>query len=100
MATCKVSPVEPSVAAPMAASSLHTVDPSSVSEHPPNATEALHRVRDLVVRDPAFEAAFRGSDTTQEAAALAHGHGIDVSAEALWRHRGMLAHGGLPTWRG
>jgi xanthine/CO dehydrogenase XdhC/CoxF family maturation factor len=100
MATCKISPVELSVADPMAASSLHRVDPSSGSDHPPNATEALHRVRDLVVSDPDFEAAFRASDTTQAAAALAHGHGIDVSAEALWRHRGMLARGGLPTWRG
>jgi hypothetical protein len=67
---------------------------------PANATEALHRVKDLALRDPDFAAAFRTSDTPQAAADLAHRHGIEVSAEALWRHRGTLAHGGLPTWRG
>lgn len=27
-------------------------------------------------------------------------HGITVTPEALWRHRGTLLRGGLPTWRG
>ncbi len=65
-----------------------------------NATEALHLVRDLARSDPAFAAAFRASDTPQEASELAHRFGIDVSPAALWRKRGTLTHGGLPTWRG
>ncbi|WP_216904712.1 hypothetical protein [Synechococcus sp. CCY 9618] len=70
------------------------------AHHHPNATEALHLVRDLAESDPVFAEAFRASDTPQEAATLAHRYGIDVSPAALWRNRGTLAHGGLPTWRG
>ena len=65
-----------------------------------NATEALHRVKELARRDPQFAAALRTSDSPQNAADLAQRHGINVSAAALWRQRGTLAHGGLPTWRG
>ncbi|KEF41994.1 MAG: hypothetical protein ER33_08335 [Cyanobium sp. CACIAM 14] len=65
-----------------------------------NLSEALHRVRDLARSDQAFAKAFRMSDTPQRAAALARRYGIEVSPEALWRNRGTLAHGGLPTWRG
>jgi hypothetical protein len=65
-----------------------------------NATEALHRVKELARRDPDFAAALRTSDSPQAAADLAQHHGIEVSAAALWRHRGTLVHGGLPTWRG
>lgn len=67
---------------------------------PANATEALHRVKELARCDPQFAADLRASDSPQKAADLAQRHGIDVSAAALWRHRGTLAHGGLPTWRG
>jgi predicted NAD-dependent protein-ADP-ribosyltransferase YbiA (DUF1768 family) len=66
----------------------------------PSATEALHRVRHLAESDPVFAEAFRTSASPQEAAKLARRFGIDVSPEALWRNRGTLAHGGLPTWRG
>jgi hypothetical protein len=93
MSTCEMSTTGRSVANATAPATPHP------SDHP-HATDALHRVRDLALSDPAFEAAFRASATPQEASALAHGYGIDVSAEALWRNRGMLAHGGLPTWRG
>ncbi|AFY30459.1 hypothetical protein [Cyanobium gracile] len=86
MATCQMPRTE---ASPEAPSGAH-----------PNATEALHRVKELALRDPDFAAAFRTSDSPQTAADLAHRHGIEVSAAALWRHRGTLAHGGLPTWRG
>jgi hypothetical protein len=65
-----------------------------------NATEALHRVKERALSDPEFAAALRASDSPQAAADLAHRHGIEVSAGALWRHRGTLARGGLPTWRG
>ncbi len=66
----------------------------------PNASEALHRVRNLAKTDPVFAKAFGASDTPQEAAELAHRYGIEISPAALWRNRGTLAHGGHPTWRG
>ena len=66
----------------------------------PNATEALHRVVDLARSDPAFAAAFRASESPQKASELAHRYGIEVSPAALWRKRGTLTDGGLPTWRG
>jgi hypothetical protein len=31
---------------------------------------------------------------------VARRRGIRVSPEALWRHRGALLAGGVPTWRG
>ncbi len=65
-----------------------------------NATEALHLVKELARRDPQFAAALSASDSPQNAADLAQCHGIDVTAAALWRQRGTLAHGGVPTWRG
>jgi hypothetical protein len=65
-----------------------------------DATEALHRVKELALRDPEFAAALRASDSPQMAADLAQRHGIAITAAALWRHRGTLTHGGLPTWRG
>jgi len=75
--------------------------PLTDAAHPhANATEALHGVKELARRDPEFAAALRASDSPQNAADLAQRHGINVSAAALWRQRGTLAHGGLPTWRG
>jgi hypothetical protein len=38
--------------------------------------------------------------TTEQAAHLAWEHGIAVTPEALWRNRGTLESGGMPTWRG
>ncbi|MDM7953828.1 MAG: hypothetical protein QUV07_11535 [Cyanobium sp. CZS 25K] len=66
----------------------------------PNATQALHGVKELALTDPEFAKAFRTSPTPQAAADLAHRYGIEVSPASLWRQRGTLAHGGLPTWRG
>ncbi len=65
-----------------------------------NATEALHRIKELALHDPSFAAALRASDSPQIAADQAHRRGIDISAAALWRNRGTLAPGGMPTWRG
>jgi hypothetical protein len=91
MATCQPSRNETSrsVAAAPAHANAHA-----------NATEALHRVKERALRDRDFAAALRTSDSPQAAADLAQRHGIEVSAAALWRHRGTLVHGGLPTWRG
>ena len=39
-------------------------------------------------------------ELTQEAVELAATNQISVTPEALWRHRGTLMAGGMPTWRG
>jgi hypothetical protein len=72
--------------------------PASAVEHPSAA--ALHQLKELLQSDPAFAQALRATASTEAAAQLAAEHGVQVSPEALWRHRGTLASGGLPTWRG
>jgi hypothetical protein len=64
------------------------------------STVALHDLKELVRRDPAFTAALLATRSTQEAAELAAANHISVTPEALWRHRGTLMAGGMPTWRG
>ena len=68
------------------------------ADHPSAA--ALHHLKVLLESDSAFAQALRATSTTEEAAAIAAEHGISVQPEALWRHRGTLIRGGLPTWRG
>lgn len=72
--------------------------PASGVEHP--AAAALHQLKELLQSDPAFAQALRATASTEAAAQLASEHGVQVSPEALWRHRGTLVSGGLPTWRG
>ena len=72
--------------------------PASEVEHPSAA--ALHQLKELLQSDPAFAQALRATESTEAAARLAAEHGIAVSPEALWRHRGTLVSGGMPTWRG
>ena len=72
--------------------------PTSEVEHPSAA--ALHQLKELLQRDHAFAQALRATESTEAAARLAAEHGIAVSPEALWRHRGTLVSGGMPTWRG
>jgi hypothetical protein len=52
---------------------------------------------DSALREPVQPAA---TASTEAAAQLVAEHGVQVSPEPLWRHRGTLASGGLPTWRG
>lgn len=72
--------------------------PTPEVEHPSSA--ALHQLKVLLQSDPAFAQALRAAESTEAAARLAAEHGVQVSPEALWRHRGTLVSGGLPTWRG
>lgn len=72
--------------------------PASEVEHPSAA--ALHQLKELLQSDPALAEARRGCASTEAAAQLAAEHGVQISPEALWRHRGTLVSGGLPTWRG
>ena len=60
----------------------------------------MHQLKELLLSDPTFAQALRATASTEAAAKLAAEHGVQVSPEALWRHRGTLASGGLPTWRG
>lgn len=64
------------------------------------SAEALHHLKDLLQHDPAFAKALSATDSTEAAAHLAADHGVAVTPEALWRNRGTLISGGLPTWRG
>jgi hypothetical protein len=66
----------------------------------PAVMEALHQLKEIAQRDPDFATALMATGSTEEAAHLAQAHGITLSPEALWRHRGTLMTGGLPTWRG
>ena len=61
---------------------------------------ALHQLKELLQSDPGFAQAMRATPSSEDAARLAADHGILVTPEALWRHRGTLCSGGLPTWRG
>jgi hypothetical protein len=72
--------------------------PAPEAENPSAA--ALHLLKELLQKDPAFAKTMRTTASTEAAAKLAAEHGIAVTPEALWRHRGTLANGGLPTWRG
>jgi hypothetical protein len=72
--------------------------PAPGVEHPSAA--ALHQLKELLQRDPAFAQVLRTTESTEAAARLAAEHGIVVSPEALWRNRGTLVSGGMPTWRG
>jgi len=64
------------------------------------ASDVLHELKQLVRHDSQFAAALRSADTTEQAAELVRRHGLKVTPEALWRHRGNLVEGGRPTWRG
>ena len=72
--------------------------PASEAENPSAA--ALHQLKELLERDTAFAQAMAATASTEAAAKLAAEHGVVVTPEALWRHRGTLVSGGLPTWRG
>lgn len=66
-----------------------------------NASAAvLHQLKEMLQADLAFAQALRGTESTEVAARLAAEHGVSVTPEALWRYRGTLVSGGMPTWRG
>ncbi|MCP9915543.1 hypothetical protein AAF143_13780 [Cyanobium sp. ATX-6F1] len=74
---------------------------SATAEHAfTNPQDALHRIRELAHSNRDFANSLRHSHSTEEAAELAGAHGISIKPEVLWRHRGTLLSGGLPTWPG
>jgi hypothetical protein len=62
--------------------------------------DGLQLLKQLAQQKPALATALRSTVSTQEAAALASEYGVAVTPEALWRNRGTLVEGGIPTWRG
>ena len=72
--------------------------PASEAENP--SVAALQQLKELLQQDQAFAEALCATASTEAAAKLAAEHGIALTPEALWRHRGTLVSGGLPTWRG
>ena len=78
---------------------MATIDlPASQAEN--SSAAALHQLKELLERDAAFAQSLGASASTEAAVKLAAEHGIVVTPEALWRHRGTLLSDGLPTWRG
>ncbi|MFN5219314.1 MAG: Nif11-like leader peptide family natural product precursor [Cyanobacteriota bacterium] len=75
-------------------------DSSTHPEDAEMASDVLHHLKQLIQSDPAFAQALRHIETTEQAAELIHQHGLEITPETLWRHRGTLVEGGLPTWRG
>ena len=73
---------------------------SSDHENAMTASQVLHELKQLIQDDPSFADALRRIETTEQAAELIRQHGLHVTPEALWRHRGTLVEGGRPTWRG
>ncbi len=78
---------------------MATCDLPTTSATAPNE-DALHQLKTLLQQDQSFANALSGTTTTEEAAHLAFEHGISVTPEAIWRQRGTLLEGGIPTWRG
>lgn len=78
---------------------MATINTSAPNAENP-AVDPLHQLKDLLQSDPSFAEALRSTDSTEAAARLVAERGVLVTPEALWRHRGTLANGGLPTWRG
>jgi hypothetical protein len=72
--------------------------PAPEAAHPSAA--ALQQLKALLQSDPVFSQALRATASTEDGARLAAEHGVPVTQEALWRHRGTLVKGGMPTWRG
>jgi len=72
--------------------------PAPEAVHP--SVAALHQLKELLQSDSAFAQALSATTSTEAATQLASEHGVQVSPESLWRHRGTLISGGLPTWRG
>lgn len=78
---------------------MSTCDLQTTFATSPNE-DALHQFKELLQRDLTLANALLATDTTEEAAHLALEHGIAVTPEAIWRQRGTLLEGGIPTWRG
>ncbi len=69
-------------------------------EHAEAINRAIHAIQKLGEAQPGLAEALRAAASTEEASQLLGGHGIEISPEALWRHRGEVLKDGQPTWPG
>jgi hypothetical protein len=69
-------------------------------EHAAVVSEAIHAIRELVKDNPDFGDQLRLASSTDKVRKLLAAKGIDITDEALWRHRGALLGDGTLTWRG
>ncbi len=85
--------------------STNAIDSTDTSFHPhPEHADAVNAalaaIHQLIDDQPDFADFLRLSTSTEDVRQALHNHGIDISNEALWRHRGSLLKDGQPTWRG
>lgn len=69
-------------------------------EHAEAVNAALAAIHKLIEDQPNFAEFLRLTTSTEDVRQALHNHGIEISNEALWRHRGSLLKDGQPTWRG
>lgn len=69
-------------------------------EHADIMRQAVLSIQQLVHDQPDVAAVLRSTTSTDGARKVLLSHGIEISNDALWRHRGSLFKDGQPTWRG
>ncbi|MCP9882017.1 hypothetical protein KBY65_05935 [Cyanobium sp. Alchichica 3B3-8F6] len=69
-------------------------------EHAAAVNAALDAIQHLIDEQPEFADFLRLTTSTEDVRQALHNHGIEITNEALWRHRGSLLKDGQPTWRG
>ena len=69
-------------------------------EHAEAVNAALDAIHQLIDAQPEFADFLRLTTSTEDVRQALHNHGIEITNEALWRHRGSLLKDGQPTWRG
>jgi hypothetical protein len=69
-------------------------------EHAAAVNQAIQAIRQLVQDNPEFADELRLAATTDDVRKLLQAKGIEITTEALWRHRGSILSGGNLTWRG
>jgi hypothetical protein len=70
------------------------------SDHAAAVNQAIQAIRELVQANPEFGDQLRLAASTDDVHKLLKAKGIDITDEALWRHRGALLGDGTLTWRG
>jgi cysteinyl-tRNA synthetase len=69
-------------------------------DHASAVNQAIQAIRELVQANPEFGDQLRLAASTDDVRKLLQAKGIDITDEALWRHRGALLGDGSLTWRG
>lgn len=69
-------------------------------EHANDVNKALEAIKQLAADHPEIVEPLRMASSTDDVRRILHDHGIEISSETLWLHRGVLLTDGQPTWRG